>query len=207
MSWRLSEEALGFIDEHVLDGARSIETGEGLSTVLLATKGCRHTVVSPNRIVFAAIREFCEKEGISLDTVEFVEEFSQRAMPRLDLEGLEFALIDGSHGFPTPFMDWFYVALWLRPGGLALVDDTQIWTGAVLRDFLKREERDWRLVADWPGRACAFEKLTDSRPFVEWTDQPYVLERMAEMDGGDARRGVGTVARRALRTLRRARGH
>jgi hypothetical protein len=206
VSWRLSDEALQFIDRNVPDGARTVETGEGMSTVLLATKRCRHTVVSPNQVVFMAIREFCEREGIELDTVEFVEDFSQRALPRLELENLEFALIDGGHGFPTPFMDWFYVSLSLGAGGIVLVDDTQIWTGAVLREFLL-EEPDWKSVADWPGRACAFEKLTDTQPFSEWTEQPFVIQKMAAMQRGARPGGLGATARRAFGALRGARGH
>ena len=207
VSWRLSSEALEFIDQNVPEGARTLETGEGMSTVLLATKDCRHTVVSPNVVVLEVIRDFCRQEGISVDSVEFVEEFSQLALPRLDLSGLDFALIDGGHGFPTPFIDWFYVAMSLRPGGVVLVDDTQIWTGAVLRDFLRSEGRDWKPVADWPGRACAFEKLTDASPFSEWDQQPFVKERTVAPEDGPPPPGLRAIARRARRALRRAGGH
>lgn len=207
VSWRLSEDALRFIDQRVRDGARTVETGEGMSTVLLASKGCGHTVVSPNHVVFTVIRDFCKKEGVPLDSVEFVEDFSEQALPRLELQDLDFALIDGCHGFPTPFLDWFYVAQSLKRGGVVLLDDTQIWTAAVLRDFLQSEKGNWRMVADWPGRACAFEKLIDAPPVSEWNMQPFVKEQTEAMERGDHRRGADALARRVVRALRQLRSH
>jgi hypothetical protein len=195
-SWGLYEDALRFIEERVPDGARTLETGEGLSTILLAAKGCHHTAVTPNRPALDKIEEFCGEHGISLERLSFVVEMSQRALPALELLELDFVLIDGCHGFPAPFIDWFYAAIALKPGGVVLVDDTQIWTGEVLEQFLASQEGAWRRVASWEGRAAAFEKVGDPELFSEWTDQPYVIQRSS---GGAAggRGGLGGLLRRA----------
>jgi hypothetical protein len=198
-SWGLYEDALRFVEQRVPDGARTIETGEGLSTILLAAKGCRHTAITPNQPAVDKIEEFCAQHGVPLDGVDFVVDMSQRALPKLELADLDFALIDGCHGFPAPFIDWFYAALALKPGGIVLVDDTQIWTGKVLEEFLAAESGAWRQVESWPGRAAAFEKVGDPQLFSEWTDQPYVIDRSE--DGEPRGRGplgalVGRLAGR-----------
>ncbi len=196
-NWGLSDEELRFIDEHVPDGARTLETGEGLSTVLLAAKGCSHTAITPNRPVLDRIEEFCREHGVSLDKVDFVVGMSQQVLPALELSELDFVLIDGCHGFPAPFIDWFYAVQALKPGGLVLVDDTQIWTGKVLEDFLAEEE-GWERVASWEGRAAAFRKVGDPNLFVEWNEQRYVIER-TEQPGEEDPGGLVGVVRRLAR--------
>jgi hypothetical protein len=196
-NWGLAEVELRFIDENVPDGARTLETGEGLSTVLLAAKGCRHTAVTPNRPVLDRIEEFCRAQAVPLETVEFVVGMSQEELPRLDLSELDFVLIDGCHGFPAPFIDWFYAVQALKPGGIVLVDDTQIWTGRVLEDFLAEEE-GWERVARWEGRAAAFRKVGDPELFVEWNEQPYVIER-TENHSEERAGGLAGRVRRLVR--------
>ena len=73
-----------------------------------------------------------------------------------------------------PFADWLYCAPRLAVGGVLVVDDTHLWTGAVLRDFLA-EDPDWRLEALFPHGA-AFRKIKAFRN-KEWNEQPYVLKR------------------------------
>ena len=51
---------------------------------------------------------------------------------QLPPEPLDFVLIDGGHGFPTPMLDWFYGAGRLRRGGVAVFDDVQLPAVAML---------------------------------------------------------------------------
>jgi predicted O-methyltransferase YrrM len=62
------------------------------------------------------------------DRVDFHEERSQFALPRLVQEGtrLDFAFIDGMHTFDYALMDFFYIDLMLRPGGIVAFDDADI---------------------------------------------------------------------------------
>jgi predicted O-methyltransferase YrrM len=57
--------------------------------------------------------------------VDFREEGSEFALPRLAAEGLrvDLAFIDGLHRFDQAFIEFFYVNRLLRPGGIVLFDD------------------------------------------------------------------------------------
>ena len=66
-----------------------------------------------------------ERAGLR-DRVDFFSALSHMALPKLAKSGvtLDFALIDGAHVFDYAFVDFFYVDLMLRPGGIICLDDT-----------------------------------------------------------------------------------
>jgi hypothetical protein len=173
--WRLNDAGLLFLDSRIQRGMRTIETGAGVSTILFALKQTRHTCVLPDRRVVHRIRRYCRDAGLSLRTVKFVLERSEYALPRLDASAYDFALIDGRHGFPAPFIDWFYIADRLRPGGVVLLDDTWIWTCHVLASFLDATP-GWRRCAELPTSA-AFLKECDGAQHAEWVHQPFVYNQ------------------------------
>jgi hypothetical protein len=170
--WRLDDAALLFLESRVRTGMRTIETGAGVSTIAFAIKRTRHTCVVPNRRVVRRIGRYCASVGISLRSVTFVLDRSEYALPRLHRAAYDFALIDGRHGFPAPFIDWFYIADRLRRGGVVLVDDTWIWTCDVLVRFLDANP-GWRRCGDLPTSA-AFLKERNNAQHAEWVDQPFV---------------------------------
>jgi hypothetical protein len=170
--WRLDDAALIFLESRVKQGMRTIETGAGVSTIAFALKRARHTCIVPDRRVVRRIRRYCASVGLSLSTVRFVVGRSEYALPRLRRFGYDFALIDGRHGFPAPFMDWFYIADRMRRGGVVLVDDTWIWTCDVLVRFLDTNP-GWRRCAALPTSA-AFRKERNDAQHAEWVDQPFV---------------------------------
>src|SRR5258708_6404046 len=134
-SWRLADDVLDFLDQTVTSDSRTLETGEGVSTILFALKGASHLCVSPNEYSVQRIKEFCATHRISTDRLQFTMTPSDVALPRLNGLELDLELIDGGHGFPIPFLDWHYTAQLLKVGGYLIVDDTQLWTGQVLKDF------------------------------------------------------------------------
>jgi hypothetical protein len=170
--WRLDDAALLFLESRVKQGMRTIETGAGVSTIAFALKRARHTCIVPDRRVVRRIRRYCASVGLSLSTVRFVVGRSEYALPRLRRFGYDFALIDGRHGFPAPFMDWFYIADRMRRGGVVLVDDTWIWTCDVLVRFLDTNP-GWRRCAALPTSA-AFRKERNDAQHADWVDQPFV---------------------------------
>lgn len=85
-------------------------------------------------------------------------------------------LIDGSHSFPSVFIDWYYTADKLRVGGWLVIDDTAIWTVRVLRDFL-RSEKEWELVSEFPMQTAFFRKIAPTNGVRNWIYQPYVIGR------------------------------
>jgi predicted O-methyltransferase YrrM len=199
-TWQASDKVLRFIDANTGPGMRTLETGEGVSTVLFALKGCRHVAVTPNGDAVKRIREYCAGGDISLADVNFVEAPSDAVLPGLDTGELDLVLVDGGHGFPLPFIDWHYLAPRLRDGGLLIVDDTQLWTGRVLKEFLLAEP-GWALVEDFAPRATIFRKTRGAAAGREWTDQPYVARRSSRGVPGKALTSVMLVRQGQLRTL------
>ena len=176
LSWQLADNLLHFIDTHVQERAKTLETGAGVSTILFALKGASHVCIVPDQDEIARIKAFCRNHGIPLDNLTFEVDRSDRCLPRLEVTGLDFVLIDGAHGFPIPFLDWWYTADRVKVGGLLAIDDTEIWTGYVLKMFLMAEPA-WELEADYAPRSVVFRKLrTGGLGQNEW-DQPYVVEQ------------------------------
>jgi predicted O-methyltransferase YrrM len=172
--WALGPRALTILSEAIQAGWRTLETGAGVSTVLFALKQTYHTCVVPSSEEIARIQAFCSQHGISTSRLEFVEAASEEALPRLDPEPLDLVVIDGSHSFPSVFIDWYYTANRLKAGGWLFVDDTHLWTGRILRDFLRAEDA-WTLVDEVPFRTAIFRKQRDVQSVRNWVYQPYVV--------------------------------
>jgi predicted O-methyltransferase YrrM len=159
------------------EGSRTLETGAGLSTLVFAVAGCEHTCVVPFVEEVERIRGWCEGNGVPTEKLRFEVARSEEVVPRLADDGpLDLVLIDGGHGFPTPFVDWWYAGRRLKVGGTLIIDDTHLWTGAVLRDFLA-EQPAWELVEKLPMRAAIFRRVAPDPQHEEWVDQPYVVKR------------------------------
>ena len=178
VTYGLERDTLRFLDQHVIDGSRTLETGSGLSTLLFAYKNALHTCVTPWKLESLRIKRHCSESGIPTERLTFAMGSSDEILPKLlDSGPLDLVLIDGGHGFPMPFVDWLYCAPRLIIGGILVIDDTHLWTGAVLRDFLLLES-EWKLEASF-ARGAAFRKIGEFRN-KEWNEQRYVLERGAE---------------------------
>ena len=54
----LSNEALRFLHEHVNAESRTLETGNGMSTVLFAMARCHHTCISPIQSEVELIKQY-----------------------------------------------------------------------------------------------------------------------------------------------------
>jgi precorrin-6B methylase 2 len=164
-----------FLDQHLLPGMKTLEVGAGSSTIAFAIKGTQHTCVIPDEKQVRRIREYCDLHQISLVDVTFLVEKSQYALPKIVQRNFDCILIDGSHGFPTPFVDWYYSADILKIGGMLIIDDLHIWTCSTLAEFLN-EAQEWRTVKE-TGRTAIFMKTGDGSQHKEWDRQSYVLHR------------------------------
>ncbi len=165
-----------FLERSLSPGMRTLETGAGLSTILFAMKRCQHICVTPSEDEVARIHEYLKSNGIPSEQLTFVVGKSQDILPTLKLEALDVVLVDGQHAFPVPFIDWYFTQRWLRVGGTLVVDDTQLWTGRVLRDFLL-EESEWELLQDFFGRAACFRKVKETADPRWWGMQSYVVRK------------------------------
>ena len=89
----------------------------------------RHVVIDPNQASrFANCGlQLIDEAGLSA-IVEAHLEASQLVLPRLVAEGrrVDLAFVDGNHRFDALFVDLFYLARVVRPGGVVFVDDYQL---------------------------------------------------------------------------------
>jgi hypothetical protein len=196
--WEIARQVLDLIDAHVTEDSSTLETGAGLSTALFAVRGARHTCIVPWTSEIERLRTWADRTGVSLDRVRFECGLSEDVLPGMDRSALDFVLIDGGHGFPTPFVDFHYAGRRLRRGGLLAIDDTQLWTGRVLHRFLK-EQPGWEIVKELPMRSTVFRRTEEPSDRIEdWVDQPYVVRRSFS-------HGPRGLVRKAFRGAGRAR--
>jgi predicted O-methyltransferase YrrM len=174
----LGEEVLDFISQRIDASSHTLETGCGVSTVLFALAGARHICITPAEHEIQRIKDYCRAENVSVDEIAFYADSSERVLPELACEPLDLVLIDGRHGFPAPFIDFYYTADKLKIDGLLVVDDTWLWTGEVLKQILLSES-EWRLEADFAPRTAVFRKLAEGTQTKEWTQQDFVVKHSA----------------------------
>lgn len=198
----LTEPALQFIYENVDESCTTLETGCGLSTVVFALKRSRHTVIAPAPGEFEITKAYCRGRGIPTNQIEFITEPSQLALPGLALPPLDLVLIDGGHGFPTPFLDWFYTSGKLKKGGFLIVDDVWVWSCQILREFLI-EQPQWEFVTEYEGRTAVFRKIEEGSEWLEWTQQPRVARGgRLKWSNGDLRLTGSSAFHRVLADLK-----
>lgn len=165
-----------FLYDSVSCQKKTLETGSGLSTLVFAIRESEHTAITPNASEVVAIRKYADDNQISLNRVEFVIERSDSYLPRCERKDLDLVLIDGKHAFPWPIIDWFYTADKLKQGGILVLDDLQMSSVAILRDFIL-EDPGWRLERSLGKRALAVRKTSESAHDVAWHMQPYITRR------------------------------
>ena len=172
----LSDRSLSYLISIVTEHSVTLETGNGFTTLLLAILAGKHFSVSPDEPVFARIHSFLRHHQwtVAPQSLVCLLGGSQVVLPRETLPLLDIVLIDGNHGFPLPFIDWFYTSRLLRTGGILMVDDCQLWTGRTLREFLLRE-REWRQVFDDEEKTCAFMKIAPTAVTKDWYQQEAVV--------------------------------
>lgn len=174
-NWSISSELVDFLLKTLQPGQATLETGAGFSTVIFAAFRCKHICVCPDVGEMERILSFCASNSIATDTLTFINEPSQIALPKLEMGELDLVLVDGGHGFPVPQIDWFYTSYALKVGGLSIIDDIELWSCHILSAFLKKET-GWRSFGDIGHRTAVFEK-TEPFDYKEFCDQPYVVEK------------------------------
>jgi predicted O-methyltransferase YrrM len=206
ISWPLEQEVLEFLSSQAGNATATLETGSGHSTVVLLSRAKQHFAIAPDANERDAIVKFCGEHGIDITPLRYFVGRSVDVLPTLSMPPLDIALIDGDHAFPVPFMDWFYVADSVRRHGLLLVDDIQLRTGHVLRQFLQSEP-EWRHVRDI-GKTSVFEKLVDGPVTGKWWEkQPWAAMPYALPDDGLRQRIAVARVHLRLRSRLRASAH
>jgi predicted O-methyltransferase YrrM len=177
-SYRASNDVLYFLEEHAKKDLHTLETGAGVSTVLFALKSTHHICIVPDEAQCNNIRQFCREHDISTKKINFIIETSDSTLPRLETDGLDLVFIDGCHGFPIPFIDFHYTASKLNIGGILIIDDIQIWTGHILKNYLLSDP-DWETIRIFKY-AAIFRKM-NKYVTKEWCNQLYVVRNSFEV--------------------------
>lgn len=172
--WHIQESTLEWLAVNVKSHFHTLETGTGYSTVIFSATGSQHTAISPSREEHKAIRDWCISQKIDSENVVFYPEMSQFVLPALEKTPLDVVLIDGGHAFPFPYIDWYYTSIRLKKGGYLLLDDVQIKSVEIMKDFLISEKDRWSYV-DQLGKTTLFQKKTEEAFAAEgdWQAQSF----------------------------------
>jgi hypothetical protein len=127
---------------HALDMPirHSIETGCGKSTVLLSHISAHHQVfaLSASDNSWQQVLDF---PVLKKENIELIDGPTQRTLPTHRFEHkLQFALIDGPHGYPFPDLEYYYIYPQLAENALLVVDDIHIPNIKSLFEFLCADE-------------------------------------------------------------------
>ncbi len=152
----------------------SVETGSGVSTLLFSNVSERHVTFTVDSGT-GSLENVRSSPFFRPEQVEVVEGPSQLTLPRYQFERrFQFALIDGPHGYPFPDLEYYYFYPHIEPGGILVVDDTQIPTIRNLMEFLKADDM-WKF--EEVVEATAFFRRTDAPVFCPladgWWEQKY----------------------------------
>lgn len=165
----VSKEVLTYLASIIKPNNITLETGGGYSTVVFAVCSLKHICVNPDITANELIRSFLQKHGHACEHLEFLEDSSDKSLPKLKLaEKVDVALIDGNHSFPFPIIDWHYIDGFLGRGSKILIDDIHINSVKIVSDFLLSEP-SYKYVTTI-GTCTAFEKINDTR-VIGWADQ------------------------------------
>jgi len=174
-SYAIEEDVLNYISSIVKPESVTIETGGGYSTIVFASKSRKHICVNPDTTANELVKNWLLSKGFSCDNLYFIEESSDRGLANLELaDQIDVGLIDGSHSFPFPIIDWHFIDGFLGIGSKLLIDDTQMNSVRIIRDFLLLE-KSYKEV-DVIGRCAVFEKVKEKRT-MGWLTQERIMGR------------------------------
>ena len=200
-SYASGDDVLRFIAETVRGDWVTLETGGGRSTCVFAATAKTHYCINPDMTANDLVRAFLTQHGQMKAELHFLARPSDQALPELSKDVLvDLAYVDGNHSFPIPIIDWHYMDVHLRQGGLLLVDDTQIRSVGILTEYLAAEES--YAFERMLGNTSVWKKTKRARTWG-WSTQGFNRVEAATVPTLRADVGfVRRVARRARSWLR-----
>jgi hypothetical protein len=160
------------IERFVKDGTKNtLETGCGASTIILAAYSRSHVVFAYDDREHDGSSVLLAQNfpGFNAANVRWVFGPTQKTLPTWNFEApLDFALLDGPHGYPFPDLEYFFIYPHLRQGsGVLGIDDIQIPTIHRLYEFLLADDM-FELVA--LCGTMVFFRRTEARTFNPFGD-------------------------------------
>jgi hypothetical protein len=84
---------------------------------------------------------------------------------------------------------------------MMIIDDTQLWTGQVLKKFLL-EEAEWSLIEEFSARTAIFKKEKAYSHEKWWGQQPYVVRKSRRLIAvSEAQQVLSALGRGEFRKL------
>jgi hypothetical protein len=165
-----------------IEDCEVIETGSGNSTIaFLLANPKKVDSISPDFDLWSRIEEYCRTHHIPTEKLNPLKAKSEWVLPSLALEKNKYdiGLIDGCHGWPTTFVDLYYIYFMLRKNGYLIIDDIQLHSIKEIANLLVSDEEKFELVVNL-GKTLVFKKLTDDVELGEWSEQRYIVEKTNE---------------------------
>jgi len=172
--WRIDHTTCVELNTRLKPGMNTLETGSGLSTIIFAANRCRHTCIVPIKGEVDRIQDYCSSASIDTSNVQFVIAKSGEVIHQMSRSAYDVILIDGCHGFPSAFVDFYYATKALRLGGTLIVDDLHIDTCNLIASFMQ-SDAGWDVVL-MNQRVAIGIKVSDTID-NEWIRQPFVVLR------------------------------
>jgi len=197
----MPSEVFKFMDDVINSDCYTIETGLGISPAVFAIKESKHTCITPDGPEIKRLKEYLSNINVSDKNITFLCKKSCDVWFDLkDFKSWDLILIDGLHGFPTPFMDWYFFSQGLKINGYLIIDDTHIATGKYLQEFLKKEE-SWKLINSFYGKTAIFQKVKEFDHNKEFINQPYILQETKTINKYKRLRDIITSVKARLKKL------
>jgi hypothetical protein len=158
-----------------LDSPTIVETGAGATTLLfLCLEPHALISIAPDEALEERVHKEAEARGLSTEPLRFLCERSELALPRLADKGqhVDAALMDGNHGWPSVFVDFCYLNLMLREGGVLFIDDVQLHSVGQLFHLLRQQEEFELLGVD--SKLASFRKVLDRAFLPDWRSEPFI---------------------------------
>src|ERR1700680_170773 len=175
-SMAVSPGILRWIANRIGEDTVTVETGAGYTTVVFAALSKHHYCYTFLQPEVDKIRAYLTKIGISNDKVTFVVGSTDETLSGLDVETkIDFAYIDGCHGYPFPALDWNYIDKCMKIGGIVGMDNAELRPVREHCEFLE-ENGQYRLIhtiIEWGVIVRFYEKLEDHNQKREWIYQDY----------------------------------
>ncbi len=151
----------------------TIETGTGYTTVVCAALARHHYCVAPTKSETDKVSDYLRSIGVAADKVTFLNGHSDRVLPSLDIGPVDFAYIDGCHGYPFPSLDWHYIDRLLRPGGILGMDNAELRPVREHCHYLESRGSGYTLVAQITNDGAASFYRKAEATGREWIHQPW----------------------------------
>lgn len=196
----LPEDVLDYIASLTDQSTWSLETGLGASTIVFTARQGHHICITPATDEIERISSFFAENGVSTDRLAFEPDYSELALPRMELHSLDVVLIDGRHGFPAPMIDWYYTCRHLKVGGILIVDDIDLWPVQLLIEYLSSSPA-WKVDRTF-NRTVSYRRIADGDECAEWVNQPNVGTKTTALHGRLMREQRLKTARRLVRSGR-----